>query len=96
MAQVVFFNSPPLIKTVDLPHDTLNEDLVFIHGCKDSREVRNIDEIYFNTVSPNAFNSPISTPRVYGESFLKMIEFVGLFPWNTCAEEKKFSLDVEM
>lgn len=26
---------------------------------------------------------PISAPSVYGVSFLKMIELVGLFPWNT-------------
>lgn len=27
-------NSPPLVKAVDVPHDALNEDLVFIHGCR--------------------------------------------------------------
>lgn len=27
-------HSPPLVKTVDLPHDTLHKDLVLIHCCK--------------------------------------------------------------
>lgn len=27
--------------------------------------------------------SPIRAPSVYGLSFLKMMELVGLFPWNT-------------
>lgn len=31
--------------------------------------------------------SPISAPSVCGVSFLKMIELVGLFPWNTWGEQ---------
>lgn len=31
--------------------------------------------------------SPISAPSVYGVSFLKMIELVGLFPWNTWVKQ---------
>lgn len=27
-------NSPPLVEAVDVPDDALNEDLVFIHGCR--------------------------------------------------------------
>lgn len=41
-----------------------------------------------NIYSKVVFNSPISTPRVYGVNFLKMIELVGLFPWNTWAEDE--------
>lgn len=32
--------------------------------------------------------SPVSAPSVYGVSFLKMIELVGLFPWNTWRKQR--------
>lgn len=35
--------------------------------------------------------SPISAPSVYGLSFLKMIELVGLFPWNTWVKQGEIS-----
>lgn len=40
-----------------------------------------------NTVAFTDVFSPIRAPSVYGVTFLKMIEVVGLFPWNTCVEQ---------
>lgn len=46
-------------------------------------------EMYGTKLQSELRISPISTPSVNGVSFLKTMEFVGLFPWNTFKKERR-------
>lgn len=75
---------PPLVVTVNIPDNSLNKDLVLIHGYKQKK--RFINKLHQKVLikhSQRTIYLPMMAPRVNGLSFVNMMELVGRFPSKT-------------
>lgn len=88
---------PPLVIAINIPYNSLDKDLVFIHCWKkivfneSSVNNKSFETIYLSQETKiwKRKNLPIKAPRMNGVSLVKTMELVGRFPSKTFQERDR-------